>query len=1607
MASERRAADLERVEQVIELARARSEGARAREIELFLRQYYRRAAPDDLAGRSAEDLYFSALALLNFMREHKPGSDRIRVYTPDLDADGWSSSHTVIDVVTDDRPFLVDSLSAELHLREIPVHLVLHPIFHVRRDDRGNLVELFARGQAPDDARAESVIRFEVGRQAEPEGTGALLARLRAILRDARLAVEDWRAILAALDRAVDALQASAPPPRTDLDETVAFLRWLADNNFTFLGYRAYDLVGARHQGRLKAVADSALGIFRSPDYDAKGGAPARGRPVTPEVMARLTDASLMLITKSARRSSIHRPTHMDSIEVKRYAEDGSVAGVHRFLGLFTAAAYHQSPIAIPLLRQKIAIAIARAGFLAHSHDGKALQNVLETFPRDELFQITDDELLETSMGILRLEERPRLRLFSRRDSFGWSVSCLVFVPRDRFDSRLRRRITQVLEQAYDGSCQAFYTQLGDDALARLHVIIKTTPGKIPDISAEAVEARLVAILHGWEDNLHDALFAAHDERRAALIERRYAGAFPSGYRDRFAARAAVLDIERIEEALAGDGLALNLYRPPEAVDEGVRFKIYHRGGPLALSDVLPMLENMGLRVIDEFPYRLQLGDGAPEAWIHDFGVVDRAHRTIDVAETKERFHDAFARIWRGEVENDGFNQLITRAGLGWRQVMVLRAYSKFLRQARIPFSQAYMQRTLAQKPRFARLLVALFEERFDPGLGRAHDEDRIVADITAALDEVDSLDEDRIIRRFLNAVQATLRTNYYQREAGGEPHPYLSVKLDSARLDDLPRPRPWVEIFVYGARMEGCHLRGGKVARGGLRWSDRPEDFRTEVLGLMKAQMVKNAVIVPVGAKGGFVVRRPPRGDREALLAEGIACYQTLVRGLLDVTDNLVAGKLVPPADVVRYDGDDPYLVVAADKGTASFSDIANQVSADYGFWLGDAFASGGSAGYDHKKIGITARGAWESVKRHFRELGRDIQNQPFTVAGIGDMSGDVFGNGMLQSRQIRLVAAFNHLHVFVDPDPDPEVSYAERKRLFETPRTSWSDYDAKLISPGGAVFERKAKSVSLSPAARAALGIERERMTPNELIAAILSAPVELLWNGGIGTYVKAREESHADVGDRANDAVRVDATQLRCRVVGEGGNLGFTQRARIEAARAGVRLNTDAIDNSAGVDCSDHEVNIKVLLGDVEGEGELTRKQRDKLLVQMTDEVAAQCLNDNYLQTLGISVIESLGPARLDLQQRMMQTLERAGRLDRAVEFLPGDEQLDELRNQGRGLTRPEISVLYAYAKIALFGELLQSDLPDDPYLASELDLYFPEPLIKKYRKFIRRHRLRREIIATRLANSIVNRASVVFALMAQEETGRDASDVARAYVITRDAFSLRALWAEIESLDNKLPAALQTEMILALRGLMEHSSLWFLRNRPQPLDCGPIIEQFSGGLAALTAGLEDALPEDRRQAVRARVEELARQGVPESLARVIGGVDPLYSSCNIIEAAMRCRLAVPECAAVYYHLGSRLGLDWLRAQARRIAADNHWWRQAVDAIIDDLYGQQMALTIRVVESAGAGADAVERWAGDNQAIMARNAQLFADLRAQAGFDLAMLAVANRQTRDLIKA
>ncbi len=1586
-------------------AKARSHGGKGGDgaAERFVRLYYEHVPPRDLVERSPENLLGAALSHWTLASRRKPGEAKARVYNPSPEKDGWTAEHTVVEIVNDDMPFLVDSVTAALNHEDVAVHLVIHPQIRTRRDKSGRLSGLAGAGAGT----SESFMHFEITAQSGDRLDG-IRAAVEGVLGDVRAAVEDWATMRGRMRAIIDEL-ASRRNPTADLTEARDFLEWIHGDQFTFLGYRDYDVRTVRGQTKVVVDAKTGLGILRDPKVSVFRELRTLGA-MSSEDRDFAAQSDLLMVTKANLRSTIHRPVHLDAIGVKMRDAKGRVVGQRLFVGLFTSSAYHRSPREIPLLRRKLQKAFDRAGFPPTSHDAKALLNILETFPRDELFQMSDEHLYLTSLGILNLQERQGVALFIRRDEFERFLSCLVFIPRDLYDTALRQRMQAILEDAFDGEMTAYYTQLDDSPLARLHLIIQTTPGRIKDYDADAVEARLVDAARSWTDLLEDALVRVHGEEQGLRLLHRYRKAFPPSYKERSNAAAALADIACLEHTVASGELAMDLYRSAGAANQ-VRFKIYNPHHEVPLSDVLPMLEHMGLKVMDEIPHAVRpRAEGFDLVMIHDFGLETRDGSEVDPGTVRETFQDAFIRVWRGEMESDGFNGLVLGAGLTWRQVVILRTYCKYLRQAGIPFSQAYMEQTLAHHPGLARLIVDLFVTLFDPAgaATAARRARRIREKLNQGLELVESADEDRILRRFHNVVDATLRTNYFQPAADGGPKPYLSVKLDSRKVDDLPLPRPMVEVFVYSPRVEAIHLRGGKVGRGGIRWSDRREDFRTEVLGLMKAQMVKNAVIVPVGAKGGFVVKRPPPGgDREALLNEGIECYKTLVRGLLDISDNYAGSTVVAPRDVVLGDGDDPYLVVAADKGTATFSDIANGLSKDYGFWLGDAFASGGSVGYDHKKVGITARGAWESVKRHFREAGTDIQTQDFTVVGVGDMSGDVFGNGMLLSPHIKLVAAFNHLHIFVDPDPDPAKSLKERQRLFALPRSSWSDYNAKLLSKGGAILDRRAKSITLSAEAAKRFGLEDRTMTPGELLSGLLKAQVDLLWFGGIGTFVKSSNESHAEAGDRANDAVRVDASELRCRVIGEGANLGVTQRARVEYALAGGRLNADSIDNSGGVDCSDHEVNIKILLDSAVADGTLTPRRRDALLARMTDEVADLVLHNNYLQSQAISVVEAQGLEVFDDQVRMMRMLERAGRINREVEFLPDDEALDERQAAKKGFTRPEIAVLMPHLKIWLYDELMKSDLPDDASLFEDLVRYFPTPLQKTYHAAIGAHRLRREIIATTVTNSMINRVGGSYVTQLMEKTGMPATDIASAYIIARDVFNLRQAWAAIEDLDNVVPAPVQTAMLVEANRLIERGTLWFLRNAERPLDIGANVAVFSADVATLAASLEDILPDHYRDDLHARADVYSEAGVPEVLALGMAGMVNLASGCEIVRLAGTHGASVLAVAELYFAVGAHFHIGRLRAAAEALETESHWRQMAVAALIDDLFANQGALTSQILEAARSGADAkaaIASWAGKRGAAVERTMALLSEVWSADSIDFSMLSVASRRLQAL---
>jgi len=1591
-------------------AAALARGGSADVVRGFVERYFANVPPRDLLDRSEDSLARGALAHWITARQRKPGVPIVRAFRPDAGKDGWATEHTLVEIVTDDMPFLVDSVTMALNRLGLTVHLVIHPIMHVKRDAAGKL--LLTRPAAGTDTHEESFMHFEATEQ-PADRMAEIETEIKRVLANVRSAVEDWQPMRNELQATVAELSfPSAKIPASEVTETRDFLSWLYDNHFTLLGFRDYDYVV---QGkRMTPVSPRpGLGVMRDPKFEVFKDFKDLSS-ITPEIRLFLSKPDLLMVTKSNPRSTVHRPVHMDVIGIKRFGPSGKVVGQRIFVGLFTSSAYSRSPREIPLLRRKLATTLKNAGFSPTSHDGKALAHILESFPRDELFQVSERHLLQTALGILHLQERQRVALFIRRDSFERFLSCLVYVPRDQYTTGLRSRIQAILEKELGGTQSSFYTQLDDSPLARVHFIIRTTPGDIPAYDAEKIESQLAEIARSWADRLHQALFHSHGEGKAEELFRRYRAAFPAGYQERASAAVALADIAKIEQALETNGLALSLHRGSGADPAEIGLKLFNVAQPIPLSDVLPMLEHMGLRVINEMPDEVAVGAGTGQAprvvFIHDFGLHTKDGKPVDIESIEAAFAEALGNVWRGFAESDGFNALVLRAGLGWRDVVVLRAFAKYLRQTGIAFSQNYMEETLFRNPALAILVVELFRARFDTAV-QAKAPKRVAeikAEIELALDRVTSADEDRIMRRFVNVVDAMLRTNFFQKAADGGPKPYLSFKLDSKAVDELPQPRPLREIFVYSPRVEGIHLRFGLVARGGLRWSDRREDFRTEILGLVKAQHVKNAVIVPVGSKGGFVVKQLPAGaDREAVLKEGIACYQDLIRGLLDLTDNLKGPTVIPPKDVVRHDGDDPYLVVAADKGTATFSDIANGVSLEYDFWLGDAFASGGSAGYDHKKMGITARGAWESVKRHFRELGRDIQSEDFAVIGVGDMSGDVFGNGMLLSPHIRLQAAFNHLHIFLDPDPDTKASLSERARLFALPRSSWADYNAKLISKGGGIFERTAKSIPLSPEVRKLIGATQASATPNELIRMLLKAKTDLLWFGGIGTYIKETDESDAQVGDRSNDFVRINADEVGAQVIGEGANLGVTQRARIQYALNGGRINQDSIDNSAGVDCSDHEVNIKILLNSEMQKKKISLKERNALLVKMTEDVASLVLRDNYYQTQLISLTQFQAPALLDSHARLIRMLERNTGLDRALEALPDDETITERSQRKLGLTRPEIGVLLSHTKNWLYDQLLKSGLPDDRHLASELVNYFPPALRKNYAKAIERHRLCREITATAISNKVVNRAGETFVTRFMEKTSMGADEICRAFIAAVDVFGLDALWTEVESLDNKVPAAAQLALLCEIDALLEWIALWFLRNAPAPADLGAWVTDYKDGARTLLACIDEVVPPHYLADTRNRAMRAIANGVPERLAMKVAGLVNLFSACDIVRLANRKKLPVRRIAELYFAIGTRFRLGRLRAAAATIDHKSHWQRLAIDALVEETYSHQLALTEQLIpylKGKMSPATAVEAWTVDHRRLIDQTEQFLVDLWSTPVNDMSQVAVASRQLRAL---
>ncbi len=1532
-----------------------------------------RAPAEDLQGYNDSALARTAELANQALRKHRPGQRLIEIESaPDIEHAGRAIS--TVTIVNDNMPFLFDSVLGEISERGQEPTLVLHPIFFVRHDKKG--VSEIVRDSAARTARdtnAVSLIHVHLPRMS-PEECEALTERLAHILDQVRAAVSGWKPMLARLDQEITRLRyAPVPLDRDAVAEGIAFLEWLRDDNFTFLGMREFRYSGSEKDGTLERADEKGLGILADPDVLVlRRGAEAVS--TTPEIRAFLHGPEPLIVTKANAKSVVHRRAYLDYIGIKTFDEEGRLTGELRIVGLFTSTAYTRSVMKIPYLRSKAKAVIARSGFAPTDHSGKALINVLESYPRDELFQISVPRLRKHAEAILALGDRPRVRVLYRIDQFDRFVSVIVFVPRDRYDSRVRAEIGDHLKTVFQGRLSAYYPAFPEGSLARVHFIIGRSGGRTPRIEASELEAAVRNIVRTWDDALREAAEDEKADTRIAAIAAR----FPETYRNSFEPRTALFDARRIATLSTERPIAIDFHRHTDQSDSQAALKIYHFGTPVSLSRRVPLLENMGFRVISERTFEIGETGRAP-VFIHDMAMESAFNDAIDLSDGGALFDDVFLSVWRYEHDNDRLNALAQRAGLRVAEIAVLRAYSRFLHQAGIPQSQGFIADTLNRYPEIASKLVALFLARFDPARTGQETEARAIEEaIKNALEDVPSLDDDTVIRRFLNLIQSTLRTNHFAGD--GEPAKRsLVLKLDSQAVDGLPQPRPWREIFVYGPEVEGVHLRFGPIARGGLRWSDRAQDYRTEVLGLVKAQQVKNGVIVPVGAKGGFHPRQLPEGgSRQDVFEAGRRAYINFISSMLAVTDNLEGDEVVPPKSVVRHDDNDPYFVVAADKGTATFSDTANEISQAHDYWLDDAFASGGSAGYDHKEMGITARGAWEAVKRHFREMNRDIQTEPFTVVGVGDMSGDVFGNGMLRSPCTRLIAAFDHRDIFIDPDPDPASAYAERKRLYEMGRSSWQDYDKTKLSQGGIIVSRSQKQISLSVEAAEAIGMDKTTGSPAEIMSAILKAPVDLLWFGGIGTYVRASGESNQEVGDRANDAIRVVARDVGAKVIGEGANLGVTQRARIEFQLAGGRSNSDAIDNSAGVNSSDLEVNIKIALAAAMRDGALTRPARNKLLAAMTEEVAGLVLANNYRQTLAISMVEQRGLSEMPHQARMMTLFEGQGHLDRTVEFLPGPEAIAERQSRGEALTRAEIGVLLAYAKIVLFDELVTSPLPDEAHFEADLFAYFPERMRSNYAAEIRGHRLRREIIATELANDVIDRGGPTFVTRLQDMTGRPAHEIVAAYAVVRDGFELRPLLAAVDALDNKIDGQVQLELYQRIWRLTLEATAWQLKNGAAMGTAGERIRHLTAARQTLEPVLDSILPAFLKKEMADEASRLQTAGTPGELAERIASIHVSMLVPDIVLAADTAKADLTKAAGAFFGISETFRLSRIEAVAASITPTDYYDGLALAQAMDRIDAARRKITIAALSSYGEAEDPAGQWAeaGGERVVRARD-------------------------------
>ncbi|MDH5433683.1 MAG: NAD-glutamate dehydrogenase [Gammaproteobacteria bacterium] len=1563
----------------------------------------------DFEYKNEDELYAPIVSLWNFMQADQ-ASNEVRVYNPTFESHGWQSKNTVVELVHEDMPFLVESIRMELNRMGINIHLHIHTPLCLCKDDKGNIVDL-TKPDPENQSDGIAPMYIEIDRQLDDSELMLIKANLDDVLSDVRIVVKDWQPMKRKLNEVImrfDALPKEIENSKNQ--EGKDFLEWIGGNHFTLLGYAYYELKHGKSGITLSPKKKESLGLKTKPNWEPKpyniNDLPSGARNLI------LNNENLLVLTKLSATSRVHRPANIDYIGIKRVDKDGNVIGEDRFIGLYTSAAYNLNPMNIPVLRQKIQIVQDRTGLTRIEHDYKVLRNILETYPRDELFQIGVEELYNTTLGILQIQERPIIKLFVRRDPYGRFFSCLVYVPRETYNTKIRLKITEILKTTFGAISEPqFTTNFSESILARIHFIIPVEDADNIQFDEQDLEKEVRQVSKTWEDNLKESLLDNFGEVEGKRLIKKYANSFPASYQENSVIQTAILDIEHFESLQDDNELSMILYRAQEDSRETIRFKLFNKDQPKSLSEILPMLENMGLSVIGESPFYITTSDGIT-CWVNDFEMKHSGHKALSLASVKDKFQQSFTQIWSENAENDGFNRLVLSASLDWRETALLRAYAKYMWQIGTSFSQHSIEETLDAYPDITRLLVNYFFQKFDPANEQSDNKEKeIKSSIIQSLESVANLDQDRILNRYLELIDATLRTNFFQLDADGNPKNYISLKLKPRIITDIPQPAPMFEIFVYSPRIEGVHLRGGKVARGGLRWSDRREDFRTEILGLVKAQQVKNSVIVPVGAKGGFVCKRSLVGlSREEFMAEGISCYKTFISALLDITDNLIEGKLTPPQNVVRKDEDDPYLVVAADKGTATFSDIANSISLDYGFWLGDAFASGGSVGYDHKKMGITAKGAWESVKRHFMEIGVDCQKTPFTAIGIGDMAGDVFGNGMLCSPATKLVAAFNHMHIFLDPDPDPAKSYVERQRLFDLPRSSWEDYDSKLISKGGGIFSRSAKSIPLSDEVKKLLKVEDNSLSPNQLISAILKSPVDLLWNGGIGTYIKAKSETHSDVGDRANDSLRINGADLRCKIIGEGGNLGVTQLGRIEYMRNGGRANTDFIDNAGGVNCSDNEVNIKILLNQIVAGGDMTEKQRNKLLLSMTDEVSDIVLRENFLQAQSISVSESRSPKMVKELMRFIHWLEKDGKLNRELEFLPNDEELIERVSQSEGLTRAEIAVLTAYGKMVLKEGLCVPVIANDPFYQQTLINYFPKPIRNKFAGQMLSHPLKDEIIAMRLANEMVDYLGSNFCFRIIDETGANLDEVANSFTLSKEIYDMPQLWKEIEELDHSVPSDVRNDMFYQTQKMVRRCTRWFVRHRSKNLSIEDEIKRFKSGIQELQKHIHKALDKSEDEMIMKGVAKWVEQGVPKKLAEKVSFLSTMFSALDIVEMANQSAVKVPMVAEVYYHLGGRLELHWFLKQINVQPVDNHWQAFARASFREDLDWQQRVLTVSVLNLTSnfkTSEEKILNWMAENAIMLNRWKQMLADFRGSKRHEFAKFSVVLRELQILVQS